>query len=296
MATAAQIAANRANAQHSTGPKTEEGKARSSQNSLRYGLTSKEFVIIPGQEDVFREWLVSLYEEVQPCGALEIDVFRQLAHASWTLHRCRQAEVQSFYNQRQKGYDILAYPVSEDALKLIDLYTRRAERSYLRALKELKTLQTERLLRDSSHPAPAPLADPRIVNQQKQTAAGEKTMTASAGQTREAETAAASASDFEKSDPIESGQDSGALHVVVKPKSAMPALCKDAAAAGSGAVEKSNPIQPVQVNGAMHAAPESRTTQPPLCAEAAASGSGSSEKSNPIPGGSSVVAAAPPAR
>ena len=256
MATAAQIAANRANAQHSTGPKTEEGKARSSQNSLRYGLTSKEFVIIPGQEDVFREWLVSLYEEVQPCGALEIDVFRQLAHASWTLHRCRQAEVQSFYNQRQKGYDILAYPVSEDALKLIDLYTRRAERSYQRALKELKTLQTERLLRDASHPAPAPLADPRIVNQQKQ-AAAETTITAGAGKTHEAETAAASASDFEESDPIESGQDSGALHVVVKPQSAMPDLRTEAAAAGSGAFEKSNPIPPCSDNGALKVATKS---------------------------------------
>ncbi|MBE0659358.1 MAG: hypothetical protein IH602_16820, partial [Bryobacteraceae bacterium] len=174
MATAAQIAANRANAQLSTGPKTEEGKARSSQNNFSSGLTSREFVILPGQEEFFGEWMIGLHAGIQPCGALEFDVFRQLAHASWTLHRCRQAEVQSFHNQRHKGYDILAYPVSEDALKLIDLYTRRAERSYQRALKELKTLQTERLLRDSSHPAPAPLADPRVVNQQKQSAAGEK--------------------------------------------------------------------------------------------------------------------------
>ena len=121
MATEAQIAANRANAQLSTGPKTEEGKARSSRNNLRYGLTSREFVVLPGQEDVFREWIAGLHAEVKPCGALEIDLFRQLAHASWTLHRCRQAEVQSFLNQRHEGYDILAYPVSEDALKLIDL-------------------------------------------------------------------------------------------------------------------------------------------------------------------------------
>jgi hypothetical protein len=257
MATAAQIAANRANAQLSTGPKTEQGKARSSQNNLKFGLTSKELVVLPGQEELLREWITSLHNEIQPYGALEFDLFCQLAHASWTLHRCRQAEVQSFHNQRHKGYDILAYPVSEDALKLIDLYTRRAERSYLRALRELKTLQTERLLRDSSHPAPAPLADPRVVNQQKQSAAGEKTITAGAGQVRQAETAATTAGDFEKSDPIQPGQDSGALHVAVKPQSAIPALCTEAAAAGSGASEKSNPIPPCRDNGTLKVAAKS---------------------------------------
>ncbi len=35
MATAAQILANQANAQQSTGPKTEAGKARASRNSLK---------------------------------------------------------------------------------------------------------------------------------------------------------------------------------------------------------------------------------------------------------------------
>jgi hypothetical protein len=296
MATAAQIAANRANAQHSTGPKTEEGKARSSQNNFRSGLTSRELVVLPGQEDLFVQWITSLDDAIQPCGALEFDVFRQLAHASWTLHRCRQAEVQSFNNQRHKGYDILAYPVSEDTLKLIDLYTRRAERSYQRALKELKNLQTDRLLRDSSHPAPAPLADPRIVNQQKQFAAGEKTFTAGAGQTRETETAAATAGDFEKSNPIERSQESGAMNDAPESRTATPPLRAEAAASGSGGFEKSNPIQPGQDNGASNAAPESHTATPPLCREAAASGSGASEKSNPIPGGSSVLAAAPPAR
>lgn len=253
MATAAQITANRANAQLSTGPKTEEGKARSSQNNFRSGLTSREFVVLPGQEDFFNDWIISLLAEIQPCGALEFDVFRQFAHASWTLHRCRQAEVQSFRNQRHKGYDILAYPVSEDALKLIDLYTRRAERSYQRSLKELRNLQTERLLRDASHPAPAPLADPRIVNQQKQSAAGEQTAASAAGRTHEAETAAATTNDFEKSKPLQSDR----------------------------------------VNGTSNAAPESRTATPPLRTEAAASGSVVFEESKPIPVGSPARAAAP---
>jgi hypothetical protein len=257
MATAAQIAANRANAQHSTGPKTEEGKARSSKNNLKYGLTAKEFVVLPGEEQTVKDWITGLHDEVKPCGDLELDLFRQLAHASWTLHRCRQAEVQSFANQRHKGYDILAYPVSEDALKLIDLYTRRAERSYQRALKELKNLQTDRRLRDSSHPAPAPLADPRIVNQQKQSAAGEKTITAGASEAPAVETQAITAGDSEKSNPIERSQESGAMNDAPESRTATPPLRAEAAASGSGGFEKSNPIQPGQDNGAMKVAAKS---------------------------------------
>ena len=45
MATQAQIEANRRNAAHSTGPKTDEGKARSSQNAITHGFYAKAFVV-----------------------------------------------------------------------------------------------------------------------------------------------------------------------------------------------------------------------------------------------------------
>ena len=40
-----QIDANRRNAQKSTGPKTKEGKAKSSMNSIKYGIYSDKFLI-----------------------------------------------------------------------------------------------------------------------------------------------------------------------------------------------------------------------------------------------------------
>jgi hypothetical protein len=40
---------NRANAQHSTGPKTESGKQKSSLNALRHGLTS-QIVVMPTED------------------------------------------------------------------------------------------------------------------------------------------------------------------------------------------------------------------------------------------------------
>ncbi|MBA3973546.1 MAG: hypothetical protein C0504_04915, partial [Candidatus Solibacter sp.] len=91
----------------------------------------------------------------------------------------------------------------------------------------------------------------------KQSAAGDKTTAAGAGETGEATSAAATAGDSEKPDPIQPGQDSGALHVVAKPQSAMPARRTEAAAAAPGTPEKSNPIPPCQDNGALKAATQS---------------------------------------
>ena len=49
MATQAQIEANRANAQKSTGPKTEEGKTKSALNHLSHGFTSHTQFIGAGE-------------------------------------------------------------------------------------------------------------------------------------------------------------------------------------------------------------------------------------------------------
>jgi len=45
MSTDAQILANQKNAQASTGPRTPEGKERSSQNAIKYGVTSRQVVL-----------------------------------------------------------------------------------------------------------------------------------------------------------------------------------------------------------------------------------------------------------
>ena len=45
MASPAQLAANRRNAQKSTGPRTAEGKKRASLNALKHGMTAKTVVL-----------------------------------------------------------------------------------------------------------------------------------------------------------------------------------------------------------------------------------------------------------
>jgi hypothetical protein len=48
-----QLEANRTNAKHSSGPKSTNGKARSSRNALKHGLVSSEIVIWDEDADQF---------------------------------------------------------------------------------------------------------------------------------------------------------------------------------------------------------------------------------------------------
>ena len=149
MATDAQITANQANAQLSTGPRTELGKARSSQNHLTHGLCSRQFIILPGQQPEFDVLMAELRDATKPLGAMEFDLFTQLAHASWKLRRCRNAEVELHSLSGIEGVDPLLAPAADPRQRTIQIYAHRAERSYYRALKELKALQFIRVMKVS---------------------------------------------------------------------------------------------------------------------------------------------------
>src|SRR5690242_17387467 len=65
------LAANRANAQKSTGPKTPEGKAASKMNAFKHGLLSREVLVSGEDEDqltALHEWF---REDLSPVGPRE---------------------------------------------------------------------------------------------------------------------------------------------------------------------------------------------------------------------------------
>jgi hypothetical protein len=139
----AKALANAANAKLSTGPSTPEGKARSSQNALRHGLTAREMVIREDQRAAFEELQRSLLEELDPQGAIENVTFHQLLHAAWNLQRFRTLEADLMVN----GLDPILDDSAAKTLDRLYRYASRAERSYYKALRELRTLQTNRALR-----------------------------------------------------------------------------------------------------------------------------------------------------
>ena len=144
MATAAQMTANQANAQSSTGPRTEEGKAASSQNARTHGLSSPA-LHIPEHErkeyEAHRSWLV---KDIDPVGGLENDIFINLLDASWRLRRIQRLEDEIFQNEPNP----LDNPEAAKKMNLLNRYRSAAERSYYKALKQIKVEQTNNAIRD----------------------------------------------------------------------------------------------------------------------------------------------------
>ena len=82
-----QLAANRANAKKSRGPKSVKGKARSSFNALKHGLTA-ELIVIGGEDPrEFENLLEQLSHDWNPVGPTECVLVKRLAILFWRLDR-----------------------------------------------------------------------------------------------------------------------------------------------------------------------------------------------------------------
>ena len=92
MSTERQKQANRQNAKKSTGPRTEEGKARSSQNGLKHGLLARDAVMAGEDPAEYDRQLQQLEENIFPKNALEFELVRQVADAQWRLRRITRIE------------------------------------------------------------------------------------------------------------------------------------------------------------------------------------------------------------
>jgi hypothetical protein len=148
MSTASQIA-NAANAQLSTGPRTDEGKRQSSQNARTHGLTAQHPVIPDEDRAAFQQLRAQLHAETKPQGALQQIIFEELVHAAWNLRRVRAMEAEL----NASAPDALLAPDAPQtdagpAAKLdrIARHHTRIERTFFRSLRELKALQTDAAL------------------------------------------------------------------------------------------------------------------------------------------------------
>ena len=150
MATEKQIDANRANAQQSTGPRTEAGKTASSQNAVKHSLTSKYLMILPGQEPAFAELESGLRGKLNPQGALEEVVYKRVVECAWNLERCRMAELEILTHIDRSTVDPLINPDSHDRYDRIHRYARESENSMFKSMRELGKLQTEQQFRDEA--------------------------------------------------------------------------------------------------------------------------------------------------
>lgn len=92
MASDAQLAANRRNAQLSTGPKTPEGKAAVSQNAVRHGLTGRHIILADEDPDAFEDLHSGLTADHRPKTTTEQILVRRMAEAEWRIRRITRRE------------------------------------------------------------------------------------------------------------------------------------------------------------------------------------------------------------
>jgi len=96
MTSAYQQEANLANAQKSTGPKTEKGKHRTRLNAYRHGLTGRICLLTADEHAAFDQHCTGIRESLQPVGAIELELAQSIAEDHWRLKRARALETGIF--------------------------------------------------------------------------------------------------------------------------------------------------------------------------------------------------------
>ena len=143
MPTDAQLAANRANAQLSTGPRTLAGAAKSSLNAVKTALTGRT-VLLPSDEAAEYERHIQGYEQqLQPVGQLERDLVQSIADTNWRLKRIPGLEMAILSKGHLECADTFADFDPSLRAPLIEL---RIEVKYEKQLRNLR-LQEARLFR-----------------------------------------------------------------------------------------------------------------------------------------------------
>jgi hypothetical protein len=92
MSTPAQIAANQANAQLSTGPKSSEGKAKSSLNAVSTGVTGRTVLLPSDDAKAYSDHMANFFVRFDPRTPEEEEIIQDLAQTKWRLNRVPQLE------------------------------------------------------------------------------------------------------------------------------------------------------------------------------------------------------------
>ncbi len=145
-----QLAARRANAQKSTGPRTPEGKARSSQNARKHGFFTQTALLFYEAPEDFVALRDSYIDEYQPQTPTEMHCVMEMANAQFRLRRVRGMEAdliqilitrelpsRSLSNGEMQAQAFRTLADTSRALHLLQRYEVMFRRQYERALRML---------------------------------------------------------------------------------------------------------------------------------------------------------------
>ena len=203
-----QVAANRANAARSTGPRTAEGKTASAQNARKHGFTASKFIVVK-LEDLnslanLRDDAVAAY---QPQNSQELFAVERIALAQHALLRCAAVEAGLFTDAMNqiiafgdgtpktivsdalhdgidastsqnrslcaaKGFERIAQ--QSDAWKLFLRYQAQTERLFRRAIEEFERLKALREEIPNEANVASEMEEPVLLKRHPRPSAGEE--------------------------------------------------------------------------------------------------------------------------
>jgi hypothetical protein len=157
----AQLAANRANAQSSTGPKSEQGKLVSSHNALKTGLTGRTIVLPTDDVAAYQTLVALINRKFTPANDIEQHLTQTIADTEWRLLRIPTLE-SGFYalGRHELAADCAHEPDPQLRAAMLEAHIFRTYQKDLRNLAlqerrlrnqlkqdttELRRLQQERL-------------------------------------------------------------------------------------------------------------------------------------------------------
>ncbi|UCF43760.1 MAG: hypothetical protein JSV99_02185 [Planctomycetota bacterium] len=167
MATEAQIKANRRNAKKCTGPRTPQGKAIASQNSIKHGLRATRDVIKSESQEEFDHHRRRFFAELAPSSAIEYALAERIISLAWRLKRAcsihnltidalqeDHCEIQRLLGKKNQlhpgqpdltlGHIAVKDFANTRALDGLIMYERRIESSFYKTLFEFGRRQSKR--------------------------------------------------------------------------------------------------------------------------------------------------------
>jgi hypothetical protein len=155
----AQLAANRANAQRSTGPSTDAGRARSSQNAVKSALTGRTVLLPTDDRDEYARFLAAFQQQLKPVGQVECELVQIIVDCHWRLRRIQELEYALYAHGHEQfesvfqdcpesecGSRILlqTHLTYEKQFRNLHIQEARIDRKRAKAVAELQRLQAER--------------------------------------------------------------------------------------------------------------------------------------------------------
>jgi hypothetical protein len=153
MATEKQIEANRLNAQKCTGPRSAEGKAKSSQNALKTGLNAKSEVISTESRDEYETLIAEYYGRYNPATPEERCLVDDLIKSEWLGRRymAASAAIWEYDFGDTKEQDMgLTFIRRSEVFGRAQRCITATQRNFAHTLKQLRAIQARRATPDAA--------------------------------------------------------------------------------------------------------------------------------------------------